>query len=168
MVITSALPRLLTATAAPAMTWLPQCHSTPLSSTTTEVTARAHIARARLGLVLSWCSRGVPGYPLDVCKVATIGRYLLFERERAQWHDPVLGRGLGLTPERPALCLRGCPRRPTVALGRVSDPRGWIGVREPWGRLRYAGARGTIREKRYNTVRPRPPGCSCRAPHSEV
>ena len=132
------------------------------------MTARAHIARARLGLVLSWCSRGVPGYPLDVCKVATIGRYLLFERERAQWHDPVLGRGLGLTPERPALCLRGCPRRPTVALGRVSDPRGWIGVREPWGRLRYAGARGTIREKRYNTVRPRPPGCSCRAPHSEV
>ena len=85
---------------------------------------------------------------MGVCKVATIGRYLLFERERAQWHDPVLGRGLELTPERPALCLRGCPRRPTVALGRVSDPRGWIGVREPWGRLRYAGARGTMREKR--------------------
>eukprot|EP00964_Phaeocystis_antarctica_P006875 scaffold3714_cov104-Phaeocystis_antarctica.AAC.3 len=29
------------------------------------------------------------------------------ERQRARWHDPVLGRWLGLTPEQPALCLRG-------------------------------------------------------------
>jgi hypothetical protein len=41
-----------------------------------------------------------------------------------RWHDPVLGRWLGLTPERPALCLRGFPGRPRVALSRVSDPPG--------------------------------------------
>ena len=29
------------------------------------------------------------------------------ERQRARWHDPVLRRWLGLTPKRPALCLRG-------------------------------------------------------------
>jgi hypothetical protein len=46
------------------------------------------------------------------------------EPERARWHDPVLGRWLGLTPERPALCLRGFPGRPRVALSRVSDPPG--------------------------------------------
>ena len=28
------------------------------------------------------------------------------ERQRARWHDPVLRRWLGLTPKRPALCLR--------------------------------------------------------------
>jgi hypothetical protein len=56
----------------------------------------------------------------------------------------VLGRWLGLTPEQPALCLRGFPRRPRVTLSRVSDLivtlPGWVGVREPWGRLggRYA------------------------------
>ena len=55
----------------------------------------------------------------------------------------MLGRWLGLTPERPALCLRGFPRQPRVALSRVSDPPGLgtrRGVREPWGRLggRYA------------------------------
>ena len=35
------------------------------------------------------------------------------ERQRARWHDPVLRRWLGPTPKRPALCLRGLPRRPT-------------------------------------------------------
>ena len=38
------------------------------------------------------------------------------ERQRARWHDPVLRRWLGLTPKRPALCLRwvsqGDPGRP--------------------------------------------------------
>jgi hypothetical protein len=67
------------------------------------------------------------------------------EPERARWHDPVLGRWLQMgTPERPALCLRGYPRWPRVALSRVSDPLvtlpGWVGFREPRGRLggRYA------------------------------
>ena len=40
------------------------------------------------------------------------------ERQRARWHDPVLRRWLGLTPKRPALCLRGLPRRPRAALKR--------------------------------------------------
>jgi len=120
MAIASALPRLLTATAAPAMTWLPQCHSTPLSSTTTEVTARAHIARARLGLVLQSC----PRVPLGCMQGGSHWSGRAVEPERARWHDPVLGRWLGLTPERPALCLRGCPRRPRVAMSRISDPPG--------------------------------------------
>eukprot|EP00964_Phaeocystis_antarctica_P090539 scaffold57937_cov60-Phaeocystis_antarctica.AAC.1 len=46
------------------------------------------------------------------------------ERQRARWHDPVLGRWLGLTPEQPALCLRGFPRWPRAASSRVSDPPG--------------------------------------------
>ena len=120
MAIASALPRLLTATAAPAMTWLPQCHSTSLSSTTTEVTARAHIARARLGLVLQSC----PRVPLGCMQGGSHWSGRAVEPERARWHDPVLGRWLGLTPERPALCLRGFPGRPRVALSRVSDPPG--------------------------------------------
>jgi hypothetical protein len=57
MAIASKLPRLLTATAAPAMAWLPP--STSLSSINNDrgdsPTARAHIARARLGLVLQSC-----------------------------------------------------------------------------------------------------------------
>ena len=65
--------------------------------------------------------------------------------ERARWHDPVLGRWLGLTPEQPALCLRGFPGRLRVALSRVSDPPG-LGRRQGAQRA----ARGTIREKRYN------------------
>ena len=66
------------------------------------------------------------------------------EQERARWHDPVLGRWLGLTPEQPALCLRGFPGRLRVALSRVSDPPGLCrrqgAYREPIGRLggRYA------------------------------
>eukprot|EP00964_Phaeocystis_antarctica_P021087 scaffold11672_cov62-Phaeocystis_antarctica.AAC.2 len=49
-------------------------------------------------------------------------RWRVVERERARWHDPVLGRLLGLTPEQPALCLRGFPRRPRAAPSRVSGP----------------------------------------------
>ena len=44
--------------------------------------------------------------------------------ERGRWHDPVLGRWLGLTPEQPALHLRGSPRQPRVDLSRHSDPPG--------------------------------------------
>jgi hypothetical protein len=54
----------------------------------------------------------------------------------------VLGRWLGLTPEQPALCLRGFPGRLRVALSRFSDPPG-LGRRQGAQRA----ARGTIREK---------------------
>eukprot|EP00964_Phaeocystis_antarctica_P094412 scaffold61153_cov52-Phaeocystis_antarctica.AAC.1 len=61
------------------------------------------------------------------------------ERQRARWHDPVLKyrcRWLGLTPEQPALCLRGFPGWPPgqPRVGSVTLP-GWVGVREPRGRL---------------------------------
>ena len=62
-----------------------------------------------------------------------------------------VGRWLGLTPERPALCLRGFPGRPRVALSRVSDPPGWVGVRKPWGRLGGDDTRNTLQ-----SVPPRP------------
>jgi len=96
------------------------CHSTSLSSTTTEVTARAHIARACLGLVLQSC----PRVPLGCMQGGSHWPGRAVEPERARWHDPVLDRWLGLTPERPAPCLRGFPRRPRVTLSRVSDPPG--------------------------------------------
>jgi hypothetical protein len=117
-------------------TWLPL--NVVVSSTTTEVTARAHISRARLGLVLQSCRR----VPLGCMQGGSRCPGPAVEPVRARWHDPVLGRWLGLTPEQPALCLRRFPRRPRVALSRVSDPPGLgtVGVREPWGRLggRYA------------------------------
>ena len=63
----------------------------------TEVPARAHIARARLGLVLKRCLQAPLGCMQD-------GRHCLgcaVERQRVRWHDtwhdPVLGRWLGLT-----------------------------------------------------------------------
>ena len=96
------------------------CHSTSSSSITTEVTARAHIARARSGLVLRRC----PEIPPEHMQGGSRCPGPAVEPERARWHDPVLGRWLGLTPERPALCLRGFPGRPRVALSRVSDPPG--------------------------------------------
>jgi hypothetical protein len=71
------------------------------------------------------------------------------EQERARWHDPVLGRWLGLTPEQPALCLRGFPGRLRVALSRVSDPPGLCRRQGA-----HRAARGTIREKRYNLPHP--------------
>ena len=55
MAIASALPRLLKATAAPALTWLPLKTTSLCIVDNEEVTARAHIARARLGLVLRRC-----------------------------------------------------------------------------------------------------------------
>ena len=87
---------------------------------TTEVTARAHVARACLGLVLQSCA----WVPLGCMQGGSHWPGPAVEPERARWHDLVLGRWLGLTPERPALCLRGYPRRPRVALSRVSDPPG--------------------------------------------
>ena len=55
---------------------------------------------------------------------ANIGRDLLLSPSARGGMTPVLGRWLGLTPERPALYLRSYPRRPRVALSRVSDPTG--------------------------------------------
>ena len=121
------------------------CHSTSPLSTTTEVPARAHIARARLGLVLRRCPAILPQHMQGGSRCP--GRAV--EPERARWHDPVLGRWLGLTPEQPALCLRGFPGRLRVALSRVSDPPG-LGRRQGAQRA----ARGTIREKRYNLPDP--------------
>ena len=90
------------------------CHSTSLSSIATEVPARAHIARARLELVFRRCPVVLPQHMQGGSRCP--GRAV--EQERARWHDPVLGRWLGLTPEQPALCLRGFPGRLRVALGR--------------------------------------------------
>jgi hypothetical protein len=70
----------------------------------------------------------------------------------------VLGRWLGLTPEQPALCLRGFPGRLRVALSRVSDPPG-LDRRQGAQRA----ARGTIREKNVTICPTSDPG---RAPHT--
>jgi len=76
--------RLLTATAAPAMTWLP-LNVAIVDNVDREVTARAHIGRARLELVRN---TGAFKYRLDTCKVAAVARdVLLSESERARrWH----------------------------------------------------------------------------------
>ena len=82
------------------------------------------ISRARLGLVLQSCRRVPLGWPCMQGGSRCPGPAVEPEAQsalRARWHDPVLGRWLGLTPEQPALCLRGFPRRPRVALSRVSD-----------------------------------------------
>jgi hypothetical protein len=113
--IASALPRLLTATAAPAMTWLP-LNVVIDDNDRREVTARAHIARARLGLVLRRCPEIPPGHMQGGSRCP--GRAV--EPERARWHDPVLGRWLGLTPVQPALCLRGFP---TLSTGESNSLR---------------------------------------------
>ena len=97
MAIASALPRLLTATAAPAMTWLP-LNVAIVDNDRGEVTARAHIGRARLELVLKRYLQLPPGHMQGGSRCP--GRVV--ERGRARWHDTVLGRWLGLTPERPA------------------------------------------------------------------
>ena len=71
------------------------------------------IGRARLELVRNRC----PPLPLGCTQGSHCsgGAVVCCEPERARWHDrPVLGRWLGLTPERPSLCLR---RRPEAAQG---------------------------------------------------
>ena len=81
----------------PAMTWLPL--NVVIVDNDRGVTARAHIARGCLGLVLQSCLR----VPLECMQGGSHWPGPAVEPERAQWHDPVLGRWLGLTPERPAL-----------------------------------------------------------------
>ena len=83
----------------------------------------------------SWYARGATSYRWDACNGGSHCPGPVAQRERAGWHDPVLGRWLGLTLERPALCLRGLPRRPRPALGRVRDLPGWVGFGEPRGWL---------------------------------
>ena len=78
------------------------------------------LGRARLGLVRNRCLQ----LPLGCIQGGSCCPGRVVERERARWHDPVLGRWLGLTPEQPALCLRGFPRRPRAAPSRASDPPG--------------------------------------------
>eukprot|EP00964_Phaeocystis_antarctica_P064179 scaffold38585_cov21-Phaeocystis_antarctica.AAC.1 len=110
MAIAIALPGLLTATAAPEMTWLPL--NVAVVDNDRGASPNSYRARA-----LGAGAQQVP--PGGSC---CPGRVV--ERERARWYDPVLGRWLGLTPEQPALCLRGFPRRPRAAPSRVSDPPG--------------------------------------------
>ena len=45
------------------------------------------------------------------------------ERQRARWHDPVLRRWLGLTPKRPALCLREKSQRARKSESQKSQRR---------------------------------------------
>ena len=99
------------------------------------------MSRVRLGLVLKRCLQ----VPLGCMQG---GRHCLaraVERQRVRWHDPVLGRWLGLTPEQPAHCLRDFLECPRAAPSRVGDPPG-LGRR---GGAQGA-ARGAVREKRYN------------------
>ena len=98
-----------------------------------------------MGLVRNRCLQ----LPLGCIQGGSCCPGRVVERERARWHDPVLGRWLGLTPEQPALCLRGFPRRPRAAPSRVSDPPGLSRRQGAQG-----AARGAVREKRYNLPDP--------------
>ena len=81
MAIATALPRLLMAAAAPAMTWLP-LNVVIDDNDRREVTARAHIARARLGLVLRRC----PEIPPEHMQGGSRCPGPAVEPERARWH----------------------------------------------------------------------------------
>ena len=67
------------------------CHSTSQSSTTTEVTARAHIARARLGLVTKRCLE----VPPECMQGGSLWPGRALERQRSASHDPCCAGGLG-------------------------------------------------------------------------
>ena len=67
------------------------CHSTSQSTPTTEVTARAHIARARLGLVTKRCLEVPPEHMQGVSLWP--GRAL--ERQRSAAHHPCCAGGWG-------------------------------------------------------------------------
>ena len=118
MAIATALPRLLMAAAAPAMTWLPL--NVAIVDNDRGDSPSSYRARALGAGAQHRCLQIPPGHMQGGSRCP--GRVV--ERERARRHDPVLGRWLGLTPERPALCLRGFPGRPKVALSRASDSPG--------------------------------------------
>ena len=67
------------------------CHSTSQSSPTTEVTARAHIARARLGLVTKRCLEVLP----ECMQGGSLWPGRALERQRSAAHDPCCASGLG-------------------------------------------------------------------------
>jgi len=144
MAIATALPGLLAATAAPEMTWLPL--NVAVVDNDRGASPNSYRARA-LG---AGAQQVPPVTPWMYTRWQLLPGTCCFERERARWHgNPVLGRWLGLTPEQPALCLRGFPRRPRAAPSRVSDPPG-LGRRQG----AQGAARGAVREKRYNLPHP--------------
>ena len=85
MAIISALPGLLTATAAPEMTWLP-LNVVVVDNDRGASPNGTHIGRARLALVRNRCLQSPPGYMQGGSRCP--GRAI--ERRRARWHDPVL------------------------------------------------------------------------------
>ena len=143
MAIASALPSLLTATAAPAVPWL----SLNVTIVDNDRGASPSSYRAR---ALGAGAQEVPPGTVHVIKQCfSVKMWPCQASFWSRWHDPVLGRWLGLTPEQPAHCLRGFPECPRAAPSRVGDPPG-LGRR---GGAQGA-ARGAIREKRYNLPHP--------------
>ena len=67
------------------------CHSTSQSTPTTEVTARAHIARARLGLVTKRCLE----VPPERMQGGSLWPGRALERQRSAAHDPCCAGGWG-------------------------------------------------------------------------
>ena len=143
MAIASALPSLLTATAAPAVPWL----SLNVTIVDNDRGASPSSYRAR---ALGAGAQEVPPGTVHVIKQCfSVKMWPCQASFWSRWHDPVLGRWLGLTPEQPAHFLRGFPECPRAAPSRVGDPPG-LGRR---GGAQGA-ARGAIREKRYNLPHP--------------
>ena len=67
------------------------CHSTSQSTPTTEVTARAQIARARLGLVIKRCLE----VPPECMQGGSLWPGRALERQRSAAHDPCCAGGWG-------------------------------------------------------------------------
>ena len=67
------------------------CHSTTQSTPTTEVTARAQIARARLGLVTKRCLE----VPPECMQGGSLWPGRALERQRSAAHDPCCAGGWG-------------------------------------------------------------------------
>ena len=143
MAIASALPSLLTATAAPAVPWL----SLNVTIVDNDRGASPSSYRAR---ALGAGAQEVPPGTVHVIKQCfSVKMWPCQASFWSRWHDPVLGRWLGLTPEQPAHFLRGFPECPRAAPSRVGDPPG-LGRR---GGAQGA-ARGAIREKALQSVPP--------------
>ena len=89
MAIATALPRLLMASAAPAITWLPLNFA--ILDNDRGDSPSSYIARAltKLGLVLQGC----PRVPLGCMQGGSRCPGPAVEPERARWHDPVLAAG---------------------------------------------------------------------------